>query len=142
MKDTLLPGIESELRFCIPCTKTPSALYPESAEFCEMPDVFATGFLVGFLEWACMRAISPHLDPTNEVTVGTHINVTHSAVTPPGLEAVAKVKLIRVVGRKLVFEVEAYDGVELISTGMHERVVINREKLAAKVKAKLASLDS
>lgn len=37
-----------------------AALYPESAEFVAMPEVFATGFLVGFLEWACIKAINPH----------------------------------------------------------------------------------
>ena len=136
MKDTLLPGIESELRFCIPETKTPSFLYPESSEFREMPDVFSTGFLVGFLEWACIRAIKPHIDWPKEVTVGTHINVTHSAVTPPGLEAVAKVTLIEVDGRKLVFAVEAHDGVDIISKGIHERFVISMEKLNDKVKSK------
>ena len=60
MKDTLKPGIESEFKFHIPESKTVPALYPESAEFQEMPEVFATGFLVGFLEWACIKAINPH----------------------------------------------------------------------------------
>ena len=43
-------------------SKTVPALYPESPEFVAMPEVFATGFLVGFLEWACIKAINPHLD--------------------------------------------------------------------------------
>ncbi len=84
MKDTLKPGIESELSFRIPESKTVPALYPESAEFQAMPGVFATGFLVGFIEWACIQAVNPHLDWPEEQTVGTRIDVTHVAATPPG----------------------------------------------------------
>jgi len=98
-------------------SKTVPALYPESPEFVAMPEVFATGFLVGFLEWACIRAINPHLDWPREQTVGTHIDVSHEAATPPGLEVTARVELIEVDGRRLVFAVEADDGVDLISRG-------------------------
>ena len=138
MKDTLQPGIESEFTFRIPGTKTVSALYPESAEFQEMPEVFATGFLVGLLEWACIQAVNPHLDWPAEQTVGTHIDVSHVAATPAGFDVTAKVKLIEVNGRRLLFEVEAHDGVELISKGKHERFVINKDKFDAKMKEKLA----
>lgn len=61
MKATLKPGIRYEHRFVVPFTKTVPALYPESDEFRSMPEVFATGFLGGFLEWACIKAINPHL---------------------------------------------------------------------------------
>ncbi len=98
-----------------------------------MPEVFATGFLVGFLEWTCIKAINPHLDWPKEQTVGTHINVSHEAATPPGFEVTATVELIKVEERKLVFSVEAHDGVDLISKGQHERFVINKEKFDAKM---------
>ena len=107
MKDTLKPGIEHEFRFRVPASKTVPALYPEAPEFQEMPEVFATGFMIGFLEWACIVAIKPHLDWPAEQTVGTHVNVSHSAATPPGLEVTARVKLVAVDGRRLTFEVEA-----------------------------------
>jgi len=136
MKPTLKPGIEYEFRFRVPESKTVPALYPESPEFREMPQVFATGFMVGFLEWACIKAVNPHLDWPEEQTVGTHVNVSHSAATPPGLEVTAKVKLTQVDGRRLVFEVEANDGVDVISKGTHERFVINRSRFSEKVKQK------
>jgi len=101
-----------------------------------MPEVFATGFLVGFLEWACIKAINPHLDWPKEQTVGTHINVSHDAATPPGLEVTATVELIKVEGRKLLFSVEAHDGIDLISKGVHERFVINKEKFDARMAEK------
>ncbi len=133
MKASLKPGIRYEHRFVVPSSKTVPALYPESEEFVAMPEVFATGFLVGFLEWACIKAINPHLDWPQEQTVGTHIDVSHEAATPPGLEVTATVELIAVDGRKLVFAVEAHDGVDLISRGRHERFVINKEKFDAKL---------
>ena len=137
MKETLKAGIRYEHKFTVPHSKTVPALYPESEEFMAMPAVFATGFLVGFLEWACIKAINPHLDWPQEQTVGTHIDVSHEAPTPPGLEITATVKLIAVEGKKLIFSVEAHDGIDLISKGQHERFVINKEKFDAKVLAKI-----
>lgn len=136
MKDTLRPGITYEHRLVVPSSKTVPALYPEAEEFLAMPEVFATGFLVGFLEWACIKAINPYLDWPAEQTVGTHIDVSHEAATPPGLEVTARVELIEVNGRKLVFAVEAHDGVDVISRGRHERFVIVRERFDAKLMEK------
>jgi fluoroacetyl-CoA thioesterase len=136
MKESLKPGIKYEHKFVIPRSKTVPALYPESEEFAQMPEVFATGFLVGFLEWACIKAINPHLDWPQEQTVGTHIDVSHEAATPAGLEVTATVELVEVDGRRLAFAVEAHDGVDLISKGRHERFIINKEKFIAKVGTK------
>jgi fluoroacetyl-CoA thioesterase len=133
MKETLKPGIRYQHKFVVPTSKTVPALYPEAEEFVAMPEVFATGFLVGFLEWACIKAINPHLDWPREQSVGTHIDVSHEAATPPGLEVTAQIELIEVDGRRLLFAVEAHDGVEVISRGRHERFVINKEKFDAKV---------
>jgi fluoroacetyl-CoA thioesterase len=85
MKPTLRAGLAHELRFRVPLSKTVPALYAEAAEFGLMPRVFATGYLVGLLEWACMRAVHAHLDELRELTLGTHIAVSHRAATPPGL---------------------------------------------------------
>ncbi|MEO8331173.1 MAG: thioesterase family protein [Gallionella sp.] len=136
MKDTLKPGIRYEHKFRVPPTKTVPALYPESPEFLAMPEVFATGFLVGFLEWACIMALKPHLDWPEEQSVGTHINISHEAATPPGLEVTATVELIAVEGKKLTFSVSAHDGVDLISQGTHERYVINKQRFDSKMRDK------
>ena len=136
MKNTLKPGIKYVHTFVVPKAKTVPALYPEAPEFAVMPEVFATGFLVGFLEWACIKAVNPHIDWPTEQTVGTHIDVSHEAATPPGMEITANVELIEVDRRRLVFAVEAYDGVDLISKGRHERFVIHKAKFEAKVSEK------
>jgi fluoroacetyl-CoA thioesterase len=132
MKESLQPGIEHELRFRVSPSKTVAALYPEATEFQVMPEVLATGFLVGLLEWACIRAVNPHIDWPREQTVGTHVNVSHEAATPPGLEVSARVRLANVDGRRLVFEVEVSDGVEIVSRGSLERFVVDAERFAQK----------
>lgn len=128
MKASLKPGITYQHKFIIPPSKTVPALYPEADEFLLMPEVFATGFMVGFLEWACIKAINPHIDWPQEQSLGTHINVTHEAATPPGLEVTASVEVIKVEGRRVVFSVEANDGVHLISKGEHERFIIDKDR--------------
>jgi len=136
MQETLKPGIKYEHKFLVPLSKTVPALYPESTEFAAMPEVFATGFLVGLLEWACIKAINPYIDWPKEQTVGTHIDVSHQAATPPGREVTVAVELVAVDGRRLVFNVEAHDGMDLISQGRHERCIINKQKFDIKISEK------
>ena len=136
MKDSLQPGITYEHRFTLTEDKMVPALYPEAPEFQLMPSVFATGFMVGFLEWACLNAVIPHIDWPREQTVGTHVNVSHLAATPSGQEVIARVRLTEVDGRRLTFEVEGHDEQELISSGTHERFVIDRNRFDAAVLAK------
>jgi fluoroacetyl-CoA thioesterase len=141
MQDTLKAGIRYQHRFVVPVSKTVPALYPEAEEFLAMPEVFATGFLVGFLEWACVKAVNPHLDWPREQTLGTHIDISHEAATPAGMEVVADVELVEVEGRKLVFKVEARDGVDVVARGRHERFVIDRARFDARVEAKRVTTD-
>jgi len=136
LKETLKPGIRYEHKFVMPLSKTVPALYPESPEFLAMPEVFATGYLVGLLEWSCIKAINPHIDWPQEQTLGIRINVSHEAATPPGLEITTSVELTKVEGRKLVFSVEAHDGVDLISRGEHERFIISKEMFDDKMTEK------
>ena len=67
---------------------------------------------------------------------GYPINVSHEAATPPGIEVRANVESIEVARRKLVFTVEAHDGVDVISRGRHERFVIDKAKFDAKLAVK------
>jgi fluoroacetyl-CoA thioesterase len=138
MKDTLKPGIKFEYKFQVTKAKTVPSLYPESDEFLVMPEVFATGYMVGFLEWACVLAIKPHLDWPKEQSVGTYIDVTHEAATPPGLIVCAKVELMEIDGKRLTFSVEANDGVDVISKGWHQRYVIDKNSFEKRVSEKLA----
>jgi fluoroacetyl-CoA thioesterase len=133
MKDTLKAGLIYQFRFTIPATKTVPHLYPESALFQEMPQVLATGFMVGLMEWACIEAIRPHLDWPREQSLGTLVNFAHLAATPPGLTVTVDVSLTKVEGRKLEFFLTAHDGVDKIAEGSHERIVIDAARFNAKV---------
>ena len=138
MKPTLRAGLMHTLRYRLPLQRTVPALYPEAVEFAQMPAVFATGYLVGLLEWACMAAVRAHLDEPHELTLGTHIDVSHCAPTPPGLDVTVQVRLMRVDGRRLHFDVQAHDGVDLISRGTHQRALVDRRTFDARVQAKAA----
>ncbi|MFH2060097.1 MAG: thioesterase family protein [Pseudomonadota bacterium] len=137
MKETLKPGIEYTHKFTISKSKTVPILYPEAEEFLVMPEVFATGYMIGLIEWTCIKAVNPYLDWPKEQTVGISIDVKHMAATPPGLEVTTKVKLTKVEGRKLVFEIEAHDGIDLISQGKHERFIIFKEKFDSQLERKI-----
>lgn len=136
MKESLQPGLRGEMPFVVPPSKTVPALYPEAPEFQLMPAVLATGYLVGLLEWACIKLVNPHLDWPAEQTLGVAINVTHSAATPPGLTVTVSARLLAVEGRRLDFAVQASDGVDVISRGTHSRAVVSVDRFRAAMAAK------
>src|SRR5512137_1709507 len=104
MKDTLAAGLEHTFSFTVTREKTVPFVYPESDLFREMPEVFATAYMVGFMEWACMEALRPYLDE-GERTLGTMINVTHQAATPPGMTVTARVKCLEVDGKRTLWQI-------------------------------------
>lgn len=135
MKDTLTAGLEHTFSFLVSKEKTVPFVYPESDLFRDMPPVFATAYMVGFMEWACMEALRPYLEE-GEITLGTLINVTHQAATPPGMNVTAHVKCREVDGKRTVWEVEVRDAVEIIGRGTHERFTVNKDKFSARVVTK------
>ena len=141
MKPSLSQGLTSELSYRVPEQKTVPHVYPESTLFQTMPHVFATAYLVGLFEWACMEAMQPHLEP-GEQSVGVDVRVSHTAATPPGLTVTVQVLVDAVEGRKVSFRVSAHDGVESIGEGTHQRVVIQSERFLHKVARKAASAGS
>lgn len=140
MKDGLKVGLEHTLTFTVTQEKTVPHLYPESECFRDMPEVFATGFMVGFMEWACMEALKPFLE-NDEHTVGTMINVTHEAATPIGMDVSATVRCLEIDGKKTVWEVVARDEVDVIGRGTHARFLVNAEKFRQRLNAKIAKVD-
>ena len=133
MRDSLCAGLRHRFVYRVPASKTVPALYPEAPEFQQMPEVFATGFLVGLVEWTCIQAVNPHLDWPREQTVGTRVELSHDAPTPPGCDVTVDVELVELDGRRLVFRAEARDDAATICQGRHERFVIDRERFAARL---------
>jgi fluoroacetyl-CoA thioesterase len=144
MKDTLRPGLTHRKSFKIPESKTVPHLYPEAASFQAMPKVFATGYMVGLFEWACIELMQPHLDE-GEGSLGVHVDFSHLAVTPPGFTVTVEVECTAVEGRRISFRVRGHDGVDVIGEGDHERAVVAWDrfngKVAEKAKAAQATVD-
>lgn len=115
--------------------QTVPQLEPAWAAFSDMPEVFATAMMVGFIEQTCVEALGPHLGP-GQHTVGTHVDVSHVAATPVGMTVTAEVELIEVNGRALAFRVRCTDEAGLIGEGTHRRAIIDVERFAARVAAK------
>jgi fluoroacetyl-CoA thioesterase len=141
MKASLKPGLKHNFSYAVPATKTVPYLYREAPQLQAMPEVFATGFMVGLMEWTCMQLIAPHLD-AGEGSLGVHIDVSHTAATPPGLTVTVDTECVAVDGPRLTFKVRAHDGVDSIGEGRHQRFVVAWDKFRARVaeKAKAAEL--
>lgn len=139
MKDTLKVGDKAQFAFRVPAEKTVPHLYPEASEFREMPTVFATGFMVGLMEWTCLKVLAPHLDE-GEGSLGVHIDVSHGAATVPGQTVTVDAECTAINGRRVAFHVKAHDGIDVIGEGRHERMIVPWARFVARVneKAKLA----
>ena len=136
MRQTLRAGMEGAFRYRVPGSKTVPRIYPEAPDFQAMPPVFATGFMVALVEWACVELVKPHLDWPREMTLGTHVDLSHTAATPVGFTVEVRLRLEQVEGRRLVFAVSAHDGVDAITSGTHERTVIDTQRFLRKLAAK------
>ena len=98
-------------------------------------EVFATPMMIALIEQTCLESVRPYLDE-GQGTVGTLVNVTHSAATPVGMRVWCDSELVEVDRRRLVFSVKAYDECGLIGEGTHERFVIDTAKFMEKLKSK------
>jgi fluoroacetyl-CoA thioesterase len=125
-----------EFSYRVPQEKTVPHLFPEFPEGGKMPEVLATGFLVGLMEFTCIKFINPHIEWPRQQTVGIHIDLRHTAATPPGLTVTIRGRLEKVDGRKLSFALEASDGVDSIGKASHERFIIDAEKFNASMARK------
>jgi fluoroacetyl-CoA thioesterase len=139
MKPTLRRGLTHRFQFEVPPTKTVPHLYPEVADFQKMPAVFATGFMVGLMEWTCMQLLAPHLD-AGEGSLGVHIDISHTAATPPGLTVTVDTECLAVDGPRVTFAVKAHDGFDSIGEGRHQRFVVLWDKFNARLAEKSRKL--
>jgi predicted thioesterase len=108
--------------------------------FANLPDVFATPFLGAFMERVSAELIDRQLQ-SGEQSVGVSMNLKHLAATPLGMEVRVVTTVSAVEGRKLTFQLEAFDAVEKIGEAVHERFIIVADKFNARVadKAKKAA---
>jgi fluoroacetyl-CoA thioesterase len=100
-----------------------------------MPEVFATGFMVGLIEWACLDHLKPCFEE-GEGSLGVLIETSHDAATPPGLLVTVDIEIDRIEGRRIGWTVLAHDGIDRIGQGRHERMVVRWDRFLPKVAAK------
>jgi predicted thioesterase len=100
--------------------------------------VLATPVLCHWFESAAVRAIAAQLE-SGEATVGTRLRIEHLKATPMGMQVRVTARVVAAEGRRVDFEVSAFDDVELIARGTHERVVIDLERFLARVQTKRAA---
>jgi fluoroacetyl-CoA thioesterase len=128
MKPTLKAGLKHSFSYTVPAGKT-------------VPKVFATGFMVGLMEWTYVQLLGPHLDP-GEGSLGVHVEVSHKAATPVGFAVTVEAECIEVRGPRAKFAVRAHDGVDEIGSGTHERFIMAWDRFNKSVAAKAAKANA
>jgi len=97
--------------------------------------VYATPRMVCLMETAAWSSVEPYMDE-GMGTVGIYLDIKHVSASPEGEHIVCESELTEIDGRKLTFEVKAYDSAGLIGEGRHERFIINNGKFMAKAETK------
>ena len=98
--------------------------------------VYATPCMVALMEGAACEYIAPCL-AEGESSVGISMNVAHTSATPVGMEVRAESRVTAVDGRKVTFEIVAFDEKGEIGRATHERVIIKAERFLEKAYDKL-----
>lgn len=139
----MMPGLEVGMTgthaHVVARSETVRHLFANAPTINAMPEVFATAYMVGLMEWGCVELIAPFYEP-GEGSVGVHVDVSHTAATPPGMTVTVSSRLTAIDGKFLWFEVSAHDGVDEIGRGRHQRAVVNFDRFAPKAAAKLQAL--
>lgn len=86
-------------------------------------EVLATPYMIALMEQAASELCDKYIEEGIS-TVGTAISISHLAPTCVGATVKAVATVTAVEGRKICFEVEAFDGAGLIGKGTHERFSI------------------
>lgn len=98
-------------------------------------EVFATPALAALMEKAACNCLDARLED-GMTSVGTKLDIQHTAATPKGMRITCEAVLTEIDGRRLVFEVSAADKSGEIGRGRHERFIVNAEKFTAKAYSK------
>lgn len=129
MEFNLKEGMEFKVEIIVEQKHTAQALGSGGVQ------VLATPMMIALMEGAALKSVDDDL-PEGYTTVGTHLNVSHIGATPLGMNAYALARLVKIEGKKLTFDVEAFDEKEKIGEGTHERFIIQRDRFMDKVNSK------
>jgi fluoroacetyl-CoA thioesterase len=103
-----------------------------------LPPVLATAMMSLAMELAAIDALKPYLEP-GEMSVGVVVNVTHTGATPEGWKVRAEAEVTNSEGRRVGFDLRAYDDKEQVGNGTHSRSVLERAKFDQRFDAKVKS---
>jgi fluoroacetyl-CoA thioesterase len=104
-------------------------------------DVLSTHRVVLLMEQASRNAIEKCV-PDKSMTVGTMINIRHLAATPLGSKVRAEAYLKRVDGRRMLFDVAAYDEFDKIAEGENEQLLVSVDRFLERVQSKTSKARS
>lgn len=99
-------------------------------------EVYATPAMIALMEGTASESVKPEFEE-GQGSVGTSIDTKHLAATPVGMYVRCESELVEVDGRRLVFNITAYDEKDKIGEGTHERFIISNDKFQSKVNSKL-----
>ena len=135
LENALKPGLRHTQSLVVDASLTVPSVSTHYTGFADMPPVFATAFLVGFVEWTCIEALKPYL-AAEQRTVGVHVDLSHSAATPVSMRVTAEVELVSVEGSKLRFHILCRDELDIICEGHHDRFIIQSDRFMERVEKK------
>ena len=95
-------------------------------------EVFATPAMVALMENTAIRSLEGLLEPDTD-TVVIEINTQHIKATAVGQKVTCKATVIEVDGRRIRFEIDAWDEKGQIGHAIHDRFVINPVKFMSKL---------
>ena len=98
-------------------------------------EVFGTPAMIALMEKTALNSIVPYLDE-GEGSVGTALNVKHTAATPVGMKVTCESELIEADRKRLLFRLSVRDEAGPVGEGTHERFVIQNDKFMEKANAK------
>ena len=107
----------------------------------EGENVLSTPSMISEIEETCRLLLKDFFLKDNEWdSVGTRVEIRHIAATPVGSKIRLKAIVESVNNRKVMFNVEAFDEMEKIGDGRHERFIINIPKFKSKFEEKKKKL--
>lgn len=130
----LEPGIVNEMQTTV--EEHDTARYSGGDK---LPPVFATPRMISFMERTAHQAVLPYLN-AGQTTVGVSVNIRHLGATPLGMQVRFRAELVEVDRRRLRFKVEAWDAVEKVGEGEHERFIIDEDRFYERLSQKQAAL--
>jgi fluoroacetyl-CoA thioesterase len=128
---TFEPGLVNEMNMIVQEGDTARASGGET-----LPPVLSTPRMISYMERTAHQALLPFL-AEGQTSVGTVVNIRHLAATPVGMKVRFRAELLEVDRRRLRFKVEAFDAVEKIGEGEHERFIVDKGRFDERLAQKL-----